>query len=326
MELPAVDGHVRERRRKRSTESLRVPAQHNWRSGWTSPKTQQQRLGRLPAQSTDAEHLILFGGAAGRGFIQQRLGREAIAKSPARPPFAAAHGARSRRTRRRPRGLARASLQDGIVCLFLQQQQLEPRLALQRELPVQQPHLISPNMGQVRTENRVFFFITDILIICRVYYGSGEHRFFGASSFMSLSDDGSSRPGSSAQPNGDSPGLDRFPMNIYSPRRRAQEVPRPTAGERSISDSNDMQITQAPPLGYDYGAFRSLRRKTSSIWSPHLRTDRRASRYSVWDPPSVTWSADTGILGKRNAQIVLFIVGFIFPFGKSISTQHSEPC
>lgn len=167
---------------------------------------------------------------------------------------------------------------------------------------------------------------TDMLIICRVYYGSGEHRFFGAPSFMSLSDDGSSRPGSSAQPNGDSPGLDRFPMNIYSPRRRAQEVPRPAAAERSFSDSNDLQITQAPPLGYDYGAFRSLRRKTSSIWSPHLRTDRRASRYSVWDPPSVTWSADTGILGKRNAQIVLFIVGFIFPFGESILIHCPRPC
>ncbi|KAK1835195.1 hypothetical protein QBC39DRAFT_250788 [Podospora conica] len=159
----------------------------------------------------------------------------------------------------------------------------------------------------------------------RVYYGSGEHRFLGAPSFMSLSDDGSSRPGSSAHPNGDSPGLDRFPMNLYSPRRRAQEVPRPAATERSFSDSGDMQITQAPPLGYDYGAFRSLRRKTSSIWSPHLRMDRRASRYSVWDPPSVTWSADTGILGKRNAQIVLFIIGFIFPFAWMIAALLPLP-
>ncbi|KAK0738327.1 hypothetical protein B0T18DRAFT_334660 [Schizothecium vesticola] len=159
----------------------------------------------------------------------------------------------------------------------------------------------------------------------RVYYGSDEHRFFGAPSFMSLSDDGGSRPGSSAQPNGESLGLDRFPMNIHNPRRRAQEVPRPPAAGRSFSDSTDMQITQAPPLGYDYGAFRSLRRKTSSIWSPHLRTDRRASRYSVWDPPSVTWSTDTGILGKRNAQIVLFIVGFIFPFAWMIGALLPLP-
>jgi len=132
---------------------------------------------------------------------------------------------------------------------------------------------------------------------------------------MTLSENGESRPGSSAHPGGDSPSADHFPLNIYSPRRRAKEV-RPYPGERPFSDSADIEISQAPPLGYDYGAFRSLRRKTSSIWSPHLRQDRRASRYSIWDPPSVSWSADTGILGKRNAQVVLFIAGFLFPLGK----------
>ena len=133
---------------------------------------------------------------------------------------------------------------------------------------------------------------------------------------MTPSDAGDSRPGSSPNTNGDSPSTDHFPLNIYSSRRRAKEV-RPRAGERRLSDSGSAEITQASPLGHDYGALRSLRRKTSSIWSPHLRLDRRASRYSVWDPPSVSWSADTGILGHRNAQVVLFIAGFLIPFGKA---------
>ncbi|KAK1751650.1 hypothetical protein QBC47DRAFT_307235 [Echria macrotheca] len=148
----------------------------------------------------------------------------------------------------------------------------------------------------------------------RVYYGSGERRWLGAPSFMTVSEAGDSRPGSSANPNGESsPSTDRFPLHLYSRRKRAREI-QPPRGERPFSDQASLEISQAPPLGPDYGAFRSLRRKTSSIWSPHLRMDRRASRYSVWDPPSVSWSADSGLLGKRNAQVMLFIAGFIFPF------------
>ncbi|KAK0737068.1 hypothetical protein B0T21DRAFT_287697 [Apiosordaria backusii] len=143
----------------------------------------------------------------------------------------------------------------------------------------------------------------------KVYYGSGERRWLGRSpSFMSISES-SSRPGSSRFYNdGDSPTEDQFPPNIYSPRKRAREV----QGEHPFFGQSEMAITPAP--GPDYNVFRTLRQKTSSIWSPHLRQDRRASRYSMWDPPSVNWSADTGLMGKRNAQVVLFIIGFIFPF------------
>jgi hypothetical protein len=83
-----------------------------------------------------------------------------------------------------------------------------------------------------------------------------------------------------------------------------------------------VEITASPPA-QDYRIFRSLKQKTSSIWSPHLQPDRRATRYSVWDPPSVSWSADSGILGKRNAQVVLFILGFIFPLGKLFAQLKS---
>ncbi len=115
-----------------------------------------------------------------------------------------------------------------------------------------------------------------------------------------------------------SPSTDHFPLTIYSPRRRAKEV-NPPHDKRPFSDSASMDIAPAPSSrGMDYGVVRTLRRKTSSLWSPHLRMDRRATaRYSIWEPPSVNWSAESGMLGKRNAQVAMFAVGFIFPFGKS---------
>ncbi|KAK4177071.1 hypothetical protein QBC36DRAFT_140241 [Triangularia setosa] len=157
-------------------------------------------------------------------------------------------------------------------------------------------------------------FTSEVPAWARVYYGSGERRWLGRSpSFMSISESGS-RPGSSRFYNdGDSPTDGQFPPNIYSPRKRAREV----QGEHPFFGQSEMGITPAP--GQDYNVFRTLRQKTSSIWSPHLRQDRRASRYSMWDPPSVNWSADTNLMGKRNIQVVLFIIGFIFPFAWMIA-------
>ncbi|KAK3997253.1 hypothetical protein QBC44DRAFT_229982 [Cladorrhinum sp. PSN332] len=156
----------------------------------------------------------------------------------------------------------------------------------------------------------------------RVYYGSGERRWLGKSpSFLTISEAGS-RPGSSGLfGDEESPIDDQFPPAIFSPRRRAREVDQ--AGQRPYSDQADMDIEQGYPQ--NYGVFRTLREKTSSIWSPHLRQDRRASRFSMWDPPSVTWSADTGIMGKRNAQIVLFSIGFIFPLAWMIAAVLPLP-
>jgi hypothetical protein len=146
----------------------------------------------------------------------------------------------------------------------------------------------------------------------RVYYGSGERRFLSSAS---IAESDHSRPSSGAVRGSGSPDTDHYPLNIYSARKRANQV-NPSMEQRPFSDSADMDINVIPPQDQDYRFFRSLKQKTSSIWSPHLRTDRRASRYSVWEPPSVTWTADSGILGKRNVQVVLFIAGFLFPFGE----------
>lgn len=149
-----------------------------------------------------------------------------------------------------------------------------------------------------------------------MYYGSGERRFLGRRpSFVTISDYDESRPSSSGLPGSESPNTDNFPQAIFSPRKRAREV-QPAAAQGLSPDEASMEVAPVPQ-GQDYRVFRTMRQKTSSIWSPHLQTDRRATRYSVWDPPSVSWSADTGLLGKRNVQVVLFIAGFILPLGMS---------
>ncbi|KAM7199867.1 hypothetical protein V8F33_004271 [Rhypophila sp. PSN 637] len=158
----------------------------------------------------------------------------------------------------------------------------------------------------------------------RVYYGSGERKFLGTAPSIAGSDVGDiSRPPSTGiYGASNSPSPDHYSMAIYSQRKRAREI-NPHPSQRPFSDAASMDIAPAP-MG-DYNVFRSIKRKTSSIWSPHLRHDRRASRYSVWNPPSVSWSADSRILGKRNAQVVLFIVGFIFPFAWMIAALLPLP-
>ncbi|KAE9374468.1 hypothetical protein N431DRAFT_455221 [Stipitochalara longipes BDJ] len=146
----------------------------------------------------------------------------------------------------------------------------------------------------------------------RLYYGSGERRYLGAP--------GSSTEGSESRSSSfrsGSPNTDHFPLSIYSPRRRPREINPHATGP---STRGSLEITPAPQLGSDGRLINdpySRRFRTwsmSSIWSPHLRLDRRATRRSVWEPPSVNWSTEGGFFGRRNVQIVMFITGFIFPF------------
>lgn len=125
--------------------------------------------------------------------------------------------------------------------------------------------------------------------------------------------DGGSRPSSSFRTG--SPSTEHLSLNIYSPRRRPREV-RPPPMAQAASDSGSVDNNHDP--------LRSVfRRQTSSIWSPHLARDQRASGYSIWEPPSIDWSTESGPLGRRNIQIVLFIVGFILPLSTTIPPHSS---
>ncbi|KXH66988.1 hypothetical protein CSAL01_09789 [Colletotrichum salicis] len=147
----------------------------------------------------------------------------------------------------------------------------------------------------------------------KFYYGSGERRFLASSGDSMMSDPNDSRPPSSFQSH--SPSVEQLAMNIYSPRRRPREVN--LANPRPLSDVGSMEINQAPLT--DNRMRSGLRKKTSSIWSPHLRRDQRAGRHSIWEPPSMTWSGETSMLGKRNVQVAFFALGFIFPFAWMIA-------
>ena len=159
----------------------------------------------------------------------------------------------------------------------------------------------------------------------RLYYGSGERRYLGAP--------GSSTEGSESRSSSfrsGSPNTDHFPLSIYSPRRRPRDINPHAAGP---STRGSLEITPAPHLGSDGRLINdpySRRFRTwsmSSIWSPHLRLDRRATRRSVWEPPSVNWSTEGGLFGRRNVQIVMFIAGFIFPFGETVFPGYRlSPC
>ncbi|ERS97164.1 uncharacterized protein SPSK_02146 [Sporothrix schenckii 1099-18] len=149
----------------------------------------------------------------------------------------------------------------------------------------------------------------------RVYYGSGEHRALSVEPSMSELGQGDDYMAGVGRPNSAfrrSPSLDNMHFNIFNTRRRPREV-QPT-GPRPFSDAASMEAGEAGVVN-DYRLRPpGLRKMTSSIWSPHLRVDRRATRFSVWEPPSVTWSTDTtSTFDRRNLHVVCFTIGFVFP-------------
>lgn len=151
----------------------------------------------------------------------------------------------------------------------------------------------------------------------RVYYGSGERKWLAAAN-ASQSDLGS-LAGDDSRPTSR---ILRAPAGyFYNARRRprdsqgrpvdvadgADAADRPLSNATSIIEMGGPVDPAAPPPA------RGLRTMASSVWSPHLRIDRRAARFSMWDPPSMAWSTETSMLDRRNRQVVAFVVGFAFP-------------
>jgi hypothetical protein len=144
----------------------------------------------------------------------------------------------------------------------------------------------------------------------RVYYGSGEHRvLFKPSSDSLYSQFNDSRPASAFL----SPGPRDQSANLYGQRE-------PGARPRS-SRHGSMDITSSPL----WNAARAIRRQTSSLWSPHLQQDKRPTRYSMWEPPSDVWSDEAGIASRRNVQVIMFVIGFVFPFAWMIGAVLPLP-
>ncbi|KAL7945712.1 hypothetical protein V8C42DRAFT_42966 [Trichoderma barbatum] len=149
----------------------------------------------------------------------------------------------------------------------------------------------------------------------RVYYGSGERRFLAAQpsneSMFSQFTSSLHRDSSHSR----SPSYEPYTSEITNPRRRPRDMQR----RASESDSMDIRPQPYPPIGHSF-----VKKQTSSVWSPHLQHDRRASRFSIWSPPSLAESADYGIW-KRNLQLVLFVVGFVCPLSWIIAAVLPIP-
>ncbi|KAK5997395.1 hypothetical protein PT974_02751 [Cladobotryum mycophilum] len=150
----------------------------------------------------------------------------------------------------------------------------------------------------------------------RLYYGSGERRFLAykpSYESMASSEFSDSQPRNSLLSR--SPSVECYATDINNPRRRPRDYAPP--------DSDT--ISEAPMPHPLLLVARSIKKRTSSIWSPHLRQDRRASRYSIWAPPSLVGCHDTSFFWRRNIQIVLFVIGFILPFAWMIGAVLPLP-
>ncbi|KAH7140549.1 hypothetical protein EDB81DRAFT_56232 [Dactylonectria macrodidyma] len=157
----------------------------------------------------------------------------------------------------------------------------------------------------------------------KVYYGSGERKWLAykpsSESMFSNFSFTDSQPGGLSR----SPSQDRHVSDIISPRRRPRD-PVTSQGGRRESDTGSMDIN---PLSSHpvLAIVRNLKKQTSSIWSPHLGRDRRPIRYSIWDPPSADWEAKSELTGRRNAQVAMFVLGFIFPLAWMLAATIPIP-
>lgn len=107
-----------------------------------------------------------------------------------------------------------------------------------------------------------------------------------------------------------------FPLNIYRPRNRPRNR---HSHPDTLSLADDIQsIDGVYVIGPNMHPL-------SGYSTPHLRTDRRGgNRYSRWQAPSLDDNLGSTLFGRQNRQVLLFCLGFIFPFGKL--HPAADPC
>ena len=130
---------------------------------------------------------------------------------------------------------------------------------------------------------------TALISFCRSYYARPESSAFTKS-------DSEKRLSTST---------DRISLNI--PRNRPRDRRRSELGFRSARPGElDLAYLRGDPT-----------RRITKDWSPHLWHDRTSlgRQRSIFIAPSVDEEAEGNALTRRNAQIVLFALGFIFPPG-----------
>ncbi|KID89665.1 serine-rich protein [Metarhizium guizhouense ARSEF 977] len=148
----------------------------------------------------------------------------------------------------------------------------------------------------------------------RLYYGSGERRFLtiqhsSDSLFSEFSASVHNSPLISR-----SPSIKRFTPGTQLPPQR-RPPPAPCEAPSAPQSASDGPVS-CPPLNM----VCRIKKQTSSIWSPHLRRDRRSRRYNLWRPPSTVWIKEEHISRRSNIQAIMFVSGFVFPFAWMIAS------
>ncbi|KAI5457914.1 hypothetical protein BGZ63DRAFT_407966 [Mariannaea sp. PMI_226] len=160
----------------------------------------------------------------------------------------------------------------------------------------------------------------------RVYYGSGERKWLAykpssESMFSNFSYTDSQVGGLSRSPSE----RERFVSSFIGSFRRPQNPVGEYGGHRepfseprselpSEPSLDDLRPLESNPITSPLmQVVRSLKKQTSSIWSPHLSRDRRAAEHSLWEPPATAWETKSEFAGRRNTQVAMLVIGFIFP-------------
>jgi len=167
----------------------------------------------------------------------------------------------------------------------------------------------------------------------RLYYGGGDQRFLVAQassdSIRSLYNGSlyNDPPYTGFLRN--SPRTERLAPVPGPPRRWqhdrmsvANSETHPATPNIASANSCSRQPSSAPsraPSSRMKTIARMAKKQTSSVWSPHLDRDRRASHLSMWTPPPVTRSGENGTVFKRNRQQICFVIGFAIPFAWMIA-------
>ena len=140
----------------------------------------------------------------------------------------------------------------------------------------------------------------------RVYYRRGERISMAPSESESAS---SHRLGTSHSGRSHTPSESYHPFGVYRPRNRPRN-----RGSQADSVSLADEMRQIDGNIYILG---SDRRPLSGWSTPHLGHDQRGRMlYSAWQAPSLDDNLNASLFGRQNRQILLFCLGFIFPFGR----------
>lgn len=160
------------------------------------------------------------------------------------------------------------------------------------------------------------YFLTAHRFPCpRLYYGSGERKKLLMPSSDSLYSafirDAQPSAGSNAAASANLDQRYRTPAGPGTSHRhilsRSAQHISPEPNPQLTSDTVEVEV---PPM---VRLRSAIRKQTSSIWSPHLVRDRRASRYNIWEPPAAHWTPEAPRLGRQNIQRICFVAGFALP-------------